>query len=197
MEEFKITTQELMYYVSLIAMVLFFIQSKFMNDNNSADKLRTVDIMKIPSGSIIAVISRGVMGFFSDVLTFLAYNWTSYSKTQAIFFTNTLMIPFFALCMLKEPLRKQDIIAIVISFAGMILIIQPFKAVDSHGNPVTDFWGNFKSELVGIIFALLGAVTGALAVIFNSKAAKSVHFTTVAFWYMTTNVILCPIWSTV
>ena len=29
--------------------------------------------------------------------------------------------------MLKEPLRKQDIIAIVISFIGMILIIQPFK----------------------------------------------------------------------
>ena len=104
-------------------MLLFFMQSKWSYDNNANEKMRTVDIMTIPSQSICAVIGRGIMGFFSDVLTFLAYNYTSYSKAQAIFFTNTLMIPFFAKCMLKEPLRKQDIIAIVISFIGMILII--------------------------------------------------------------------------
>ena len=72
---------------------------------------------------IPALALRGLMGFFSDIFTFLAYNYTSLGKTQAIFFTNTLMLPFFALCLLKESLRKQDIIAIVISFIGMLLII--------------------------------------------------------------------------
>ena len=79
----------------------------------------------------------------------------------------------------------------------MILIIQPFKPVDSNGIAVTDYWAKFMFELVGIIFALLGAVTGALAVIYNRRAASSVHFTTVAFWYATTNVVLCPIWSVI
>ena len=117
-----------MYYASLITSTLFLIQSKFTKDTSAKnDKLSSVDMMAIPPNLIGPLIARGLMGFLSDVLTFLAYNYTSFSKAQAIFFTNTLMIPFFALCILKEPLRKQDIIAIVISFVGMILIVQPFK----------------------------------------------------------------------
>ena len=93
-----------MYYASLITSTLFFIQSKF--STQSDEKAGPVDILAIPTNVIPPLIGRGTMGFFSDIFTFLAYNYTSYSKAQAIFFTNTLMIPFFALCILKEPLRK-------------------------------------------------------------------------------------------
>lgn len=149
----------------------------------------------MPSNLLGPLIVRGVSGFFSDIFTYLAYNYTSFSKTQAIFFTNTLMIPFFALCILKEPLRKQDIIAIIISFVGMILIIQPFKTDSLESVEGESFWDSFKYELVGIVFALLGAVSGALAIIFNRKVSQELHFTVVAFWYVSSNVLLCPIWS--
>lgn len=69
------------------------------------------------------VIGRFVMGYFSDIFLFVAYVYTSYSKCQCLFFTNTLMIPFFAKCILKEKIKKVDIVAIVLSFGGMILII--------------------------------------------------------------------------
>ena len=81
MQEYAITTQELMYYVSLVSAILFFIQSKCLTENGSDDKLAAVDLFNVPSGLIGAVLGRAVMGFFSDVLTFLAYNYTSYSKS--------------------------------------------------------------------------------------------------------------------
>lgn len=101
MQWYTVSTQELMYYVSIITATLFFLQSKFSQDNVNG-KSAYVDITKVPSEIIPALALRGLMGFFSDIFTFLAYNYTSFGKTQAIFFTNTLMLPFFALCLLKE-----------------------------------------------------------------------------------------------
>ena len=72
---------------------------------------------------------RILAGFLSDVVLYSAFQYTSYSKAICIFFTNTLMIPFFARCILKEKIKKTDCFAILIGFAAMIMIIQPFKMV--------------------------------------------------------------------
>ena len=42
---------------------------------------------------------------------------------MCIFFLSTIMIPFVAICILGDKVRKLDIIAIIISFIGMFLII--------------------------------------------------------------------------
>ena len=68
-------------------------------------------------------------GFLSDVVLYSAFQYTSYSKAICIFFTNTLMIPFFGRCILKEKIKKTDCCAILIGFAAMIMIIQPFKMI--------------------------------------------------------------------
>ena len=64
----------------------------------------------------------------------MAFAYTNYSKAICIFFINTLLIPFFARCILKEKILKWDIFGIVVGFAGMILIIQPYKAVGNDSN---------------------------------------------------------------
>jgi drug/metabolite transporter (DMT)-like permease len=69
---------------------------------------------------------RVVCGFLSDVLLFAGFNYTNYSKALCIFFTNTLMIPFFAKCIVKEKLLKWDIFGIFVGFLGMILVIHPY-----------------------------------------------------------------------
>jgi len=71
---------------------------------------------------------RIICGVLSDVLLYMAFEYTDYSKAFCLFFTNTLMIPFLAKCMLKEPLKVVDIFALVVGFTGMILMIQPYKA---------------------------------------------------------------------
>ena len=59
----------------------------------------------------------------SDIFLYMAFAYTNYSKAICIFFTNTLMLPFFARCILKEKILKWDVIGISVGFVGMILII--------------------------------------------------------------------------
>ena len=73
-----------------------------------------------------AIMMRILGGFFSDILLYIAFTYMNYSKGICIFFMNTLMIPLFARCILKEPILKVDAFGILMGFAGMILIIQPF-----------------------------------------------------------------------
>ena len=131
------------------------------------------------------------MGFFSDILLFVGFTYTNYSKGICLFFTNTLMIPLFASCILKEKIKKVDIVAILLSFVGMFLIIQPFKGGDSNDSNT-----DMVRDLIGVLFALLAAITGALAVIFNKQASvMKVHHSCMTTYYTAANVIFCPIWS--
>ena len=49
--------------------------------------------------------------------------------------------------------------------------------------------------MIGVVLALVGAITGALSVIFNKQASTGLHNSVVGFWYLLSNVLLCPIWS--
>ena len=89
-----------------------------------------------PTDAAFALLEDGVVDALladtdtlSDILLYMAFGYTNYSKAICIFFTNTLMLPFFARCILKEQIRKGDIIGICFGFAGMILIIQPYKSL--------------------------------------------------------------------
>ena len=142
---------------------------------------------------------RTLTGFLSDILLFVAYNYTTFSKAQCIFFLNTIMIPICAHCITKEKIRKQDIIAIVISFIGMLLIIQPFKSLEnSNQNPQiaeANFWKSFAAESMGFGLAFMAAVAGAISVIFNKMCSDELHNSVVGFWNIMGNALLCPLWS--
>ena len=84
-----------------------------------------------------SIFMRILAGFFSDIFLYLAFNYTNYSKGVCIFFTNTLMIPFFGRCILKEKILKVDILAILAGFVGMVLIIQPYKVLQ-NSSPTVD-----------------------------------------------------------
>ena len=81
------------------------------------------DILNIPPNMYHAVFMRILGGFLSDILLYIAFNRMNYSKGICIFFMNTLMIPIFARCILKEPILKIDSFGIVMGFVGMFLII--------------------------------------------------------------------------
>ena len=97
------------------------------------------------------------------------------------------MITFFAACILGDKIRKLDIIAIIISFIGMFLIIQPF------GNHAQN--QDFKNDMMGIVMAFLGAVLSTLAIVYQKKLADSLHFTQVNLTYMMSSSLVCPIFS--
>jgi drug/metabolite transporter (DMT)-like permease len=80
-------------------------------------------MLDIPPEMYKPLFYRCLGGFFSEILLYMAFAQTQYSKAICIFFTNTLMIPFFAKCILGEKVIKWDLIAITIGFIGMILIV--------------------------------------------------------------------------
>lgn len=51
------------------------------------------------------------------------------------------------------------------------------------------------SDIIGIGLAFIGAIAGALSVIFNKMSSVALHNSVVGFWYILSNVLLCPIWS--
>jgi len=86
-------------------------------------KVYRQDLLDLDNNLYGSVVARFIMGFFSDILLFIAFTFTTYSKGICIFFCNTLMIPFFAGCFLGEKVKKVDIVAICLSFVGMVMII--------------------------------------------------------------------------
>ena len=124
-------------------------------------------------------------GFFSDVFLNLALTWTNYGKATIISFLSTICVPIFATCMIGDRIRVVDIVAIVMSFIGMILIVQPW-------NGDTD--SDFKADMIGVMFALLCAITSGIAVVANKIMSDNLHFTIVNFYYMSSNCLLPTIW---
>ena len=81
------------------------------------------DLLDVEGKLHFSVFMRIIGGFLSDVLLYAAFRYTNYSRAICIFFTNALMIPFFACCILKEKLLCWDIFAVMVGFGGMVLIV--------------------------------------------------------------------------
>ena len=81
-----------------------------------------------------------------------------------------------ARCIIGEKLKLWDIIAIVISFIGMLMLVQPFKEVeeekvvlDASGKVIGG--GSPHNDMIGCGIAILAAIFAALAVVFLKKLA--------------------------
>ena len=90
-------------------------------------------------------------------------------------------------CILGERVKKVDIIAIIISFLGMTLIIQPF------GNEVRST--AYLQDLAGIAIAFVAAIVSAVAVVMNKRLSDNLHFTQINLIYMLSSSIITPIFS--
>ena len=70
---------------------------------------------------------RVFTGSFADVLLFLAFGYTNYSRAFCIFLTNNLLLPFMANCMLNEKIKFWDVVGVLAGFVGVIILVQPWK----------------------------------------------------------------------
>lgn len=111
-----------MYYVNIVLTICFQISAKLYKQ----------DPLEIPPRLYSSLFKRIFFGFLSDVLLYIAFIHINYSKALCIYFTNTLMIPIFGWCMLKEKIYKWDALGIIFGFVGMILIMKPYKNVEHH-----------------------------------------------------------------
>ena len=115
--EFSLQSTEILYYMSVVGIIFFNFTIKYNNK----------DALDIQPELRWWVFYRVFFGCVQDICLYIAFMFTNYSKAYCIFFGNTLLIPFFARWFIKEPISKYDIVAILFGFAGMLMIIQPWK----------------------------------------------------------------------
>ncbi len=110
---------------------------------------------------------------------------------NCIFFTIPIWSSFMAYFILNEQITFFDILALISTFAGVIIINDPFKIhekmVENNQHKIyTD-----QEILIGTVFALIGAVAGAAVSILVRKL-KNLHFTYSAFWFSLGSVLYSP-----
>ena len=173
LNSYHLSVPELNYYISLFLVIMFYFFAK----------QQRVDIFGVPKEAQFDLLLRCIFGVLSDVLLFVAFEYTSFSKAFCLFFTNTLMAPFMSKAILGEPVKKWDIIGILCGFGGMLMLVQPFKEMRTDPALLTDLTSSTEDEiepsgrndLLGCGISLLAAVNAALAIIYIRKLADQVH----------------------
>ena len=117
MSNYGLSVSELVYTVSLLVVPLFYLTARYNN----------IDVFAVPGPDQKYLFARCVSGCTCDILMFLSFQYTTYSKGFCLFFTCTLFSPFLAAWLIKEPIRLWDIIGIIFGFTGMLLLVQPWK----------------------------------------------------------------------
>jgi drug/metabolite transporter (DMT)-like permease len=109
----NLNVPELTYYNSAIQIPFLYASCRYSG----------VDVLTMPRSVALKLWGRVTTGFVADCSLFLAFSFTNMSKAYCIFFTNNLMLPFFARCFIGEKFKLWDVIGIVFGFGGMILLV--------------------------------------------------------------------------
>jgi drug/metabolite transporter (DMT)-like permease len=134
------------------------------------------DILKLNTKPLLVGL-RAVLGTVSLTITFLAYSLMPLADTTALLFTSSLFIPVLAVIVLKEHVGPYRWFAVLVGFAGVIVMTRPTGDVYVLGISVAltaaflhavlqiilRYLGRYESpETVSFYFFIIGAVvTGA------------------------------------
>lgn len=108
------------------------------------------------------MLNFALLGFICVVISMLLYQMgvmnTKASVVAVLFSSNTIFVMIFAYFILKEPIFKNNILALVLDIIGIVIIINPFST---------------KLSFLGILFTMLSTVTFAIyGVLGKQKTAK-------------------------
>ncbi len=128
---------------------------------------------------------RGFLNSFAILLTFLAFSMVPLAKVMALKFTGPLFATILALVILGEVIRARRITALIIGFAGALVIVRPGVEVVDIGSLIilgaAFFWG-----LITIVVKMLTRT--------ESNVAIAVY--TTIFTMPITLAIAIPYWQT-
>jgi drug/metabolite transporter (DMT)-like permease len=140
-----ISTYEFTYWQSIVIGIL----NLFLFKTYQKDHMLVRDDMRS------TLVIRSILAFLGSTGFYLALQYTDLSKATALYWTNPMMTAVVAYLVLNESLPFIDWIAILVSFAG-ILVIQ---------NPWAKGYAENRSyeETVGSLAAIGGALFYAIA----------------------------------
>ncbi|WP_244303549.1 DMT family transporter [Roseibium sediminis] len=118
-------------------------------------------------------IGRAMVGTTAMVCSFLSYQFLPLADATAIGFATPLMVVVLAFFLLGEPVRFYRWSAVLVGFAGILVILSPHLGEA----PSQD------SETLGAFFGAMGALFAGLAMIFVRKLCETERTSTIVTWF--------------
>lgn len=132
---------------------------------------------------IFGQIWRGVVGTTGMLFGFHALTLLPLPETIAINYAAPLMIVVLSAIFLKEKVRAYRWAAVLIGFAGVLIIVWPRLSLFSNG-------GFTHGESVGAIFALTSAFSTAIAMMLVRKLVQVERTTTIVIYFSITSSVM-------
>lgn len=161
----KLDSMQILLISSLFAFIFLFIVNLFKGYLKEIKKYNVKDYFEI------AIL--GMLGtFLYNLFLYLGIDTLDASQAFILNYLWPIMIVIFACLILKEKLTKRKIIAILLSFIGVIL-------VTTNGNL-------FKVEInsiIGMIYCILAAVSYGLFSVLNKKKNYNNYISMMLFYF--------------
>jgi len=125
-------------------------------------------------------LGRAVVGITAMIFSFTSFYLLPLPDATAIGFAAPLMVVVFAFFMLGEPVRIYRWSAVLVGFAGILVILSPHLGDEAFDQTAT----------IGAICGTLGAAFAALAMIFVRKLCETERTSTIVIWFSGSATVL-------
>ena len=141
-----ISTYEITYFQAMVMGLL----------NLGLFKAYDKDQLLVREDMRVTLVLRSVSAFLGVSGFYLALQYTDLSKAPALYWTNPMMTAVIAYFVINESLNFVDWVAIFVSFAGILVIENPYAWHEAAADRSLE-------DMTGSIAALVGAVFFAIA----------------------------------
>ncbi|XP_036936827.1 solute carrier family 35 member G1 [Acanthopagrus latus] len=136
------------------------------------------------------LVFRGFVGSNAMILLFYAVQQMPLADATVIMFSNPVFTSLLAWIFLKERCTIWDLVFMVFTLTGVILIARPPFIFGDHLRGIE---GNYTNHIKGTIAAFAGAVGAAFTYVVLRKIGKSVHYYLSVWYYAVIGFIECII----
>ena len=162
----NLNSMQILLFASLFATIFLFLINCIKGNLKEIKNYKLKDFFKI---FIIGILGT----FLYNLFLYLGINTMQASQAFIINYLWPIMTVIFACIILKEKITIRKIIAIIISFIGVII-------VSSNG----DLLNIEKSNIIGTIYCILAAISYGLFSVLNKKQNYN-KFTSMMLFYLT------------
>lgn len=135
------------------------------------------------TGDIFGHIWRGVIGTGSMMCGFYALTLLPLPETIAINYAAPLMIVVLSAIFLHERVRAYRWSAVLVGFIGVLIIVWPRMSLATNG-------ALSHQEAIGAIFALLAALSSAVAMLLVRKLVQIERTATIVIYFSLTSTVM-------
>ncbi|KAM5142323.1 solute carrier family 35 member G1 [Mantella aurantiaca] len=143
-----------------------------------------------PKDQRIFLFIRGFLGSGAMILLYYAVQSMPLADATVITFSSPAFTCIFACIFLKEKCTLWDIVFMVFTITGVILIARPPFLFGSNNNGLEE---TYSEHLKGTIAAVASAICASLTLVVLRKMGKSVHYLLSIWYYAVIGLIECII----